>query len=101
MWNSNCRARKLRQLDEPSLLTGSVLADMYRMRGGTIKNFGVFGIDPIAADENLLSQRESLMTSNMPDLSEIFYFLVNRQDQYFKDYVMNYVKVTEALAEYV
>ena len=74
---------------------------MYRMHGGTIKNFGVFGIDPIATEENILTLRERQMKENMPDLSEIFYCLVNREDRYFKEYVMNYIKVTEALAEYV
>ena len=71
----------------------------YQAQGGSITQFGEFGIDPLRNREDLVRRRDGLFAEQSPSFSAIFSNVVSGNGNFFKDGILNFISLTKSLEQ--
>ena len=89
---------RTRRIDITLLPDGEDAAELYRQSGGQLRDPGLFGIDPIGQNLEMLLIRESSFFEKINSFSAIFYELVNGDPSKFRNGVLYYIDITRRLS---
>ena len=71
-------------------------AQLYRLQGGSLVQFGMFGVDPHNRPD-LIWQRESYFSSCHPSFDDIFSNVVSAYGSFFQEALLDFIRVTKSL----
>ena len=77
------------------LPVGSLARFQYEAQGGSISQFGEFGVDPLRNREDLVCRRDGLFAEQSHSFSAMFSNVVSGNGNYFKDGILNFISITK------
>ena len=81
------------------LPVGSLARREYEAQGGSITQFGEFGVDPLRNREDLVRRRDGLFAEQSPSFSAMFSNVVSGNGNYFKDGILNFISITKSFEQ--
>ena len=73
----------------------------FSSRGGRLKVFSPFGIDPLEGNLSLTAQRDAQFSSSVVSFTTVFHAIVNGDDRPFQDGLKMFIHLTEQLVPFV
>lgn len=72
-------------------------AQLYRSQGGSLVQFGLFGVDPLHNRADLIWQRETYFFSPRSSFDDIFSNVVTGDGSLFREAILDFITVTKSL----
>ena len=76
--------------------TTSDAAQLYRLQGGSLVQFGMFGVDQLHNRPDLIWQRESYFSSCHPSFDDIFSNIVSADGLFFQEALLDFIRITKS-----
>lgn len=80
---------------------GSAARQQYIDQGGSITQFGRFGVDPLRSRVDLIMRRDGLFASQNPSFDNIFSNVISGNGNLLQDSIVNFINITERMEQLV
>lgn len=78
---------------------GDVARQQYIDQGGSITQFGTFGVDPLRNRADLVIRRDALFEMQNPSFDVVFSNVVSGNGNLLQDCILNFISVTNSLEQ--
>ena len=78
---------------------GNVARQQYIDQGGSITQFGTFGVDPLRNRVDLVMRRDALFGTQNPSFDNVFSNVISGNGNLLQDSIVNFISVTERLEQ--